>query len=162
KRIIFPSCGLPMSLVLLLLIVALGICLVPIWLLPRRNFQRAQDYFIGSQPTPPDVIRNCYVAYPLRIATFGAFFVWGASGDLWPAILAAASFGLGVYLIYALRRPLLASLDTALSGDGCATLPALIAKWHGDDSGLRLLTAGLTVIALTGLITAEAIAAASL
>jgi hypothetical protein len=55
-----------MSLVLLPLIVALGICLVPIWLLPRRNFQRAQDYFIASQPTPADVMRNAAVAYPLQ------------------------------------------------------------------------------------------------
>jgi hypothetical protein len=142
--------------------IALGICLVPIWLLPRRNFKRAQDYFIASQPTPPDVMRNAAVAYPLRIASFGPFFAWGASGDLWPAIICAACCGLGVYLIYALRRPLLASLDAALSGDASATLPALVAKWHGNDNRVRLLTASLTVIALTGLITAEAFAAASL
>src|SRR3974377_1179676 len=115
KRILSP--GLPMSLVLLPLIVALGICLLPIWLLPRRNFQRAQDYFIASQPAPPGVMRNAAVAYPLRIASFGPFFAWGASGDLWPAIIGAACCGLGIYLIYGLRRPLLASLDTALSGD---------------------------------------------
>jgi len=151
-----------MSLVLLPLMIALGICLVPIWLLPRRNFQRAQDYFIASQPTPPDVMRNVAVAYPLRIASFGPLFAWGANGDLWPAIIGAACCGLGVYLIYALRRPLLASLDAALSGDASATLPALVAKWHGNDNRVRLLTASLTVIALTGLITAEAFAAASL
>jgi hypothetical protein len=153
---------LPMSLVLLPLIVALGICLVPIWLLPRQNFKRAQDYFIASQPTPPDVMRNSAVAYPLRIASFGPFFTWGASGDLWPAIMGAACCGLGAYMIYALRRPLLASLDAALCGDASATLPALVAKWHGNDNRVRLLTASLTVIALTGLITAEAFAAASL
>src|SRR6266852_9609300 len=106
-----------MSLVFLALTIALGICLVPIWLLPRRNLQRAREYFIASQPTPPDVIRNCSVAYPLRIATFGAFFAWGASGDLWPAIISAACFGLGVYLIYVLRRPLFAFLDSALSSN---------------------------------------------
>jgi hypothetical protein len=104
-----------MSLLFLLLIIALGICLAPIWLLPRRNL-RAREYFIASQPTPPDVTRNCSVAYPLRIAAFGPLFAWGASGDLWPAIISAACFGLGVYLIYALRRPLLAFLDSALAG----------------------------------------------
>lgn len=71
-----------MSLVFLPLIIALGICLLPIWLLPRRNFQRPRDYFIASQPTPPDVMRNSAVGYPLRIAAFGPLFVWGASGDL--------------------------------------------------------------------------------
>jgi hypothetical protein len=150
-----------MSLVLLPLIVALGICLVPIWLLPRRQL-RPREYFIGSQATPPDVIRNCYVAYPLRIATFGAFFAWGASGDFWPAIITAACFGLGLYLIYALRRPLLAVLDSALDGAASMTVPAFIAKCHGNDDRVRLLTACLTLISLTGLITAEAFATAAL
>ena len=113
-----------MSLLFLPVVISLGICLVPICLLPRPKFQRAREYFIGSQPTPPDVIRNCYVAYPLRIATFGAFFAWGASGNLWPAIISAACFGLGVYLIYALRRPLLAFLDSALDGSASMIVPA--------------------------------------
>jgi hypothetical protein len=151
-----------MSLVFFPLIIALGICSLPIWLLPRRNFQRRGDYFIASQPTPPDVMRNSAVAYPLRIATLGPFFAWGASGDLWPAIIGAGCSGLGVYLIYALRRPLLASLDDALSSTASPTVPSLIAKWHGNDVRVRLLTAGLTVVALTGLITAEAFAAATL
>src|ERR1700730_5506393 len=151
-----------MSLVFLPLIIALGICLLPIWLLPRRNFQRPRDYFIASQPTPPDVMRNSAVGYPLRIAAFGPLFVWGASGDLWPALIGAGCCGLGVYLIYALRRPVLASLDDALSGDASATVPALIAKWYGNDDRVRLLTACHTVVALTGLIIAEAFAAATL
>ena len=151
-----------MSLVFLPLIIALGICLLPIWLLPRRNFQRPRDYFIASQPTPPDVMRNSAVGYPLRIAAFGPLFVWGASGDLWPAIISAACFGLGVYLIYALRHPLLAFLDSALDGNASMTVPAFIAKWHGNDGRVRLLTASLTLVALTGLITAEAFATATL
>src|SRR5436190_12797274 len=151
-----------MSLVFLPLIIALGICFLPIWLLPWRNFQRGRDYFIASQPTPPDVMRNSGVAYPLRIATLGPFFAWGANGDLWPAIIGAACCGLGIYLIYALRRPLLASLDNALSDTTSPTVPSLIAKWHGNDGRVRLLTACLTVVALTGLITAEEFAAATL
>jgi hypothetical protein len=151
-----------MSLVFLAPMIALGICLVPIWLLPRRSLRGAREYFIASQPTPPDVIRNCSVVYPLRIATFGAFFAWGASGDLWPAIISAASFGLGVYLIYALRRRLLAFVDNALDGSASMTVPAFIAKRHGNDGRVRLLTAGLTVVALTGMITAEAFATATL
>jgi hypothetical protein len=150
-----------MSLLFLLLMVALGICLAPVWLLARRNL-RAREYFIASQPTPPDVIRNCSVTYSLRIAAFGPLFAWGASGDLWPAIIGAACFGLGVYLIYALRRPLLAFLDSALDGNASLTVPAFIAKRHGDDDRVRLLTAGLTIVALTGLITVEAFATATL
>ena len=70
-----------MSLVFFPLIIALGICFLPIWLLPWRNFQRGRDYFIASQPTPPDVMRNSGVAYPLRIATFGPFFAWAWLSD---------------------------------------------------------------------------------
>jgi hypothetical protein len=151
-----------MSLLLLPLIIALGICFVPIWLLPRRNLQRPREYFIASQPTPPDVLRNCFLAYPLRIASFGPFFAWGASGDFWPAIISAACFGSGVYLIYLLRRPLLAFLDNALGANTSMTLPAFAAKCHGNDGRVRLLTASLTVVALIGLITAEAVATATL
>jgi hypothetical protein len=43
-----------MPLVLVPLMIALGICLVPIWLLSRRNLQRASEYFISSQPAPPE------------------------------------------------------------------------------------------------------------
>jgi hypothetical protein len=67
-----------------------------------------------------------------------------------------------VYLIYALRRPLLAFLDNALDGSTSMTVPAFIAKWHGNDARVRLLTACLTLVALTGLITAEAFATATL
>jgi hypothetical protein len=62
------------------------------------------------------------VAY-LRIAR-SARFAWGASSDLWPAIISAACFGLGMYLVYALRRPLLAFLDSALDGSASMTVPA--------------------------------------
>jgi hypothetical protein len=151
-----------MSFLFLPLVISLGICLVPIWLLPRRKFQRARDYFVASQPTPPNVIRNSSVAHLLRIVTFGPFFAWGASGDFWPAIVSAACFGLGVYLIYLLRRPLLTFLDSALSGNASMTVHAFIANWHGNDARVRLLASGLTVAALTGLITAEAFATATL
>jgi hypothetical protein len=67
-----------------------------------------------------------------------------------------------VYLIYALRRPLLAFLDSALDGNASLTVPAFIAKWHGNDSRVRMLTASLTPIALTSLITVEVFATATL
>ena len=151
-----------MSFLLLPLLIALGICLLPIRLLPGWRGQAAREYFLSSQPTPPDVLRNAFVAHPLRIASFGPFFVWGASGELWPAILGAACLGLGLYLIYFLRGPLLAFMDNGLTTNQSATVSAFLACSHGNDARLRLLTAGLSVIALTGLITAEAFATAIL
>jgi hypothetical protein len=149
-----------MSLLLLPLLIALGICVVPIRLLPGWRGQSAREYFLSSQPTPPDVLRNAFVAHPLRIANLGPLFVWGASGEMWLAIVAAACLGLGVCLVYVLRGPLLAFLDSALSGDQSATVPGFIARSHGNDARMLLLTAGLSVVALTGLITAEAFATA--
>jgi hypothetical protein len=107
-------------------------------------------------------MRNSCVAHPLRIATFGAFFTLGASGDLWPAIVGAACFGLGVSLISVLRLPLLAFLNRALSDNGSMTVHAFIAQRHGNDDRVRLLAASLSLAALIGLVTAEASALAAL
>ena len=70
--------------------------------------------------------------------------------------------GLGIYLVSLLREPLLGFLDTALSAGTSATVHAFLAAQHGNEARLRLLAACLTVVALTGLITAEAFAGAIL
>ena len=117
----------------------------------------------SSRPAtrPPGVIQNASIAYALKMATFGPFFAWGASGDLWPAIIAALSFGLGLCLVYILRRPLLAFLDNALGRDQSITVHEFLARQYGNDPRVRLLAAGLTIFALAGLILAESIALAA-
>jgi hypothetical protein len=147
---------------LLPLAIALGISFVPVWLVRGAKSARAQDHFIAGEPVPPDVMRNSFVAYFLRIATFAALFAWGASGDFLPAAIVAVCLGLGIYLVSLLREPLLGFLDTALSGGTSATVHAFLAAQHGNEARLRLLAACLTVVALTGLITAEAFAGAIL
>jgi hypothetical protein len=147
---------------LLPLAIALGISFVPVWLVRAAKSARAQDYFIAGKPVPPDVMRNSFVAYFLRIATFAALFAWGASGDFLPAAIVAVCLGLGIYLVSLLREPLLGFLDMALSAGTSATVHAFLAAQHGNEARLRLLAAWLTVVALTGLITAEAFAGAIL
>src|SRR6516225_8079374 len=100
-----------MPLVLFLPLVSLAIYLIPIYLLRRKAYARAQDYFVSSEHSPPGVIRNSSIAYALKMATFGPFFVWGASGDFWPAIIYSTFFALGVCLIYMVRRPMLAFME---------------------------------------------------
>src|SRR5438552_15877154 len=100
----------------------LGICLVPVWLLRRRDYGRAQDYFVSSQNTPPEVIRNSSIAYSLRMAAFGPLFAWGASGDFWPAIVSSAFFGLVRYRVNLLRRPFLRFLHVAFRRAGPTTV----------------------------------------
>jgi hypothetical protein len=143
------------------LVLALGICFIPVWLLRHPDHRRAQDYFVSSHYTRPEVVRNSSIAYALRMAAFGPLFAWGASGDFWPAIIGSAFFGLGVYLIYILRQPLLEFMDGALSRDRSITVHEFIARQHGNDPRVRLLAASLTVFALLGLLVGEALGVAA-
>jgi hypothetical protein len=151
-----------MTFAILGLIVFLGISLIPIYILRRREYARARDYFVASEPTPGGVIRNSSIAYSLQIAAFAQFFSWGATGDFWLAIVCSAMFGAALYLIYRLRRPMLGFLNQALDGDRSITVPGFIARQHGNDPRVRLFAAALSVLAFAGLITGAAIGVASL
>src|SRR5215470_9869850 len=142
-------------------LLSLVIYFLPTYLLLRRTYARAQDYFVSSGRTPPGVIRNSSVAYALKLATFGPFFGWGASGAFWPAIIYSFFFGFGVCLIYILRRPLLAALESALNGDRSITVHDFIARQHGNDRRVRLLASGLTVFAILALVIGEALVLAT-
>jgi hypothetical protein len=144
------------------LVVSLAIYLIPVHLLRRKEFARAQDYFVSSEHTPPRVIQNASIAYSLKVMAFIPFFTWGASGDYWPIIISAVFFGVGVYFIYVIRRPILEFMDAALIGDRSITLPAFIAREHGNDPRVRLLAAGLSVFALAGLVIGETLGVATL
>ena len=142
--------------------ISLAVCLIPVFLLRRKAYAHARDYFVSSDHTPPGVVQNSSIAYALKMATFGPFFAWGASGDLWPAIVGAAFFGSGSYLLYVLRRPMLEFLGSALSSDRSVTISEFIARRHGNDPRVRLLASGLTAFALTGLIVCEIIGVATI
>lgn len=143
-------------------IVAFGVSVVPTLLLRRGAYPRAQDYFVSSGCTPPRVLQNSAVAYALKLAMLGPLFAWGASGELWPAIISAVCWGLGLCLVYVLRQPIVEFLGNALSIDKSVTVHAFIAQCHGDDRRVRLLASGLTVFALAGLVMCEALALASI
>jgi hypothetical protein len=148
--------------VFLTLVVFVGISLVPVLLLRRQSYPRAQDYFVSSDHTPPGVIRNSSIAYALKAAAFGPLLLWGATGDLWPAIVSAVFLGLGLALIFVLRRPLLAFFAEALNGDSSISINEFVARQHGDDARVRLLAAGLTIFALAGFIVCEIIGVATI
>ena len=130
-----------MTLAAFLLPLAIAVALIPVWLLRRPRLSE-HEYFVASQPTRPEVVRNASIAYALRMAALGPLFVAGVNGDLWPAIVVSASFGLGVYAIYLVRKPLLEFLDGALGGDRSITIHAFIARQHGNDPRVQRLTAG--------------------
>ena len=103
-----------MTFAILGLIAFLGISLIPIYILRRRQYARARECFVASESTPGGVVQNSSIAYSLQIAAFAQFFSWGARGDFWSAIVCSAMFGTGLYLIYRLRRPML--LASAMPG----------------------------------------------
>jgi hypothetical protein len=151
-----------MTFALLGVIAFLGISLIPVYILRRREYTRAREYFVASEHTPPGVVQNSSIAYSLQVATFAQFFSWGARGDFWPAIVSSAMFGAGLYLMYRLRRPMLAFLSHALDRDRSITVPGFIARQHGSDPRVQLFAAALSILAFAGLITSAAIAVASL
>ena len=145
----------------LALAAVIGIFIVPALLTRREGYRRAQDYFVSSDHVFPRVIQNSCIAYAIGLATFGPFFAWGARGDFWPAILHAAFFGLGLTLLYALRRPMLKFLGRALSHDRSVTVHEFIALRHGNDPLVRGIAAALTVFALSGLLICETLGLAT-
>jgi hypothetical protein len=144
------------------LVASLAICLVPVYLLRRRDYPRAQDHVVCGEPTPTDVVKNASVAYALPMAAFVPLFAAGARGDFWPAIIGGCAFGLGVFLLYRLKRPILEFLDDAVRRDESVTVQAFIARRCGNDPRVRLAAAALSIAALAGLLIGEAFAAASL
>ncbi|HYN00490.1 MAG TPA: hypothetical protein VET25_12145, partial [Aestuariivirgaceae bacterium] len=144
--------------VFLPLLFSLALCLVPVWLLRYRRGAGARDYFVSPRYTPPQAVRNSSIAYSLRLAVFGPVFVFGATGDFWPIIIGATSFGLGLYLVYASRRRIFAFLESALDGNQSITVHAFIARQHGDDPRLRLFAASLTLFVLVAAVACEAFA----
>jgi hypothetical protein len=144
------------------LIAFLGISLIPVYILRRRVYARAREYFVASEPAPGGVVQNSSIAYSLQIAAFAQFFSWGARGDFWPAIACSATFAAGLYLIYRLRWPMLGFLSQALDRDRSITVPGFITDHHGNDPRVQLFAAALSVLAFAGLITGAAIGVASL
>ncbi len=147
---------------LLPLIVCLGVFAITVYLSRRKIPARAHDYFVSSEYTPPAAIQNASIAYALPLTSVAALFSFGASSDVWPAIISAVSFGAGVALLYAMRTPMLAFLSRALRRDQSITVHEFITKLHGNDPRVRVLASGLTVFALTGLTAAVAFAIAAL
>jgi hypothetical protein len=150
------------SIAWLSLVLLLGIPSLPLFVLRRRKYLRAREYFVASESTPPGVVQSSSMAYSLQLTIFCYLFNLGARGHFWPAVAVSAMFGAGLYLIYKLRRPILAFFGRALAQDQSITIPAFVASQHGDDPRLRVFAAALTVVAFMGLGTASALGFASL
>ena len=119
-------------------------------LLAQRHSARAQETFVSSGLVMPKVIQNSTIVYGIGLATVAPLFAWGVGGEFWPAIAYVGFVGLGLSLIYVLRRPLLEFLAGALGHDRSITVHEFIARRHGNDPRVAAVAAALTVFALAG------------
>jgi hypothetical protein len=149
----------------LLTFLALAIVLVlfvtPGLLIRRPAYFGAEEDFGSSDHVLPTVIRNSSVAYGVGLATLGPLFAWGASGDLWPAIVYTIFVGSGLSILYVLRRPILEFLADVLRHHRSITVHEFICRRHGNDQRVRAIAALLTMLALTGLAVCEMLAVAT-
>jgi hypothetical protein len=100
----------------------------------------------------PRVIQNASIIYRLGLVALAPLLAWGIGGELWPVVLYLVSVGLGLFLLLALRRPILRFLDGALIHDRSITVHEFVARRHGGDARVRALAAALTVFAILGLV----------
>ena len=85
-----------LSLVFFALATAVAFFLIPVHLLRRDGYARARDFFVAPEALEGKVTQNASIAGSLRTAMFVPLFAWGASGEFWPAIVAAVALGLGL------------------------------------------------------------------
>lgn len=149
-------------LALIALAVCLGVYLLPVCILRLKGSAKAQEYFVAAERTPPTVIQNASIAYAVKMAIFGPFFALGAVGDIWPAIIASVSLGLGIHLLGRLCKRMLPFFRSAFESGHSFTLNEFIAQQHGQDPRVRLVAGGLSLFALSGLTICEAFGVATI
>ena len=139
-------------LVLVIAAIVVVTFIVPTLLTQRQDSTRAQETFVSSGQIVPKVIQNSVIAYAIGLVGFAPLFAWGVRGEFWTTMVYLAFVGLGLSLIYILRRPLLDFLSAALTNDSSITVHEFIARRHGNDPRVRAVAALLTVFAVSGLI----------
>ncbi len=147
--------------VLVAAVAVLGAFIVPMVLAYRLAGSRARDAPSSAGHVVPRVIQNSTVAYGIGLATLAPLLGWGVSGELWSVVAYLASIGLGLSLVYVLRRPMLQFLEGALGHDRSITVHEFISWCHGNDPRVRALAAALTVFAIYGLIVCDMIGLAT-
>ncbi len=130
----------------------LGAFGAPLVLAYRRAGSRAPGTLSPVGHIAPRVIQNASIVYRLGWVALAPLLAWGLIGELWPAVVYLVSVALGLWLFYALRRPILQALDGAFVHDRSITLHEFIARCHGNDARVRALAAALTVFAIYGFI----------
>jgi hypothetical protein len=145
-----------------LLGLSLSMYVIPAWLSRQRVWREVRDVSAATVPAAPSLFQNAAVAYAIQLATFGPFFVWGASGAYLPGIVNSIFFGFGLSLFYFFRKRVFDFLAAQLRIDQSFTLHGLIASRHGNSRLVALTSACLTIFALCGVILGEMLGASAI
>ena len=87
----------------------------------------------------PRVIQNASIVSRLGWVALAPLLAWGIGGELWPVIVYLVSAGLGLWLFYALRRPILdGSASFTIAPSRCTNLsPDATAMTRGSERSPR-------------------------
>jgi hypothetical protein len=124
-------------LVLVTAVAVLGAFIVPVLSAPRQAGPRTQDVLVSAGSVMPRVMLNSSIVYAIGPTTLAPLLGWGVSGEFGPAVVYIASVGLGLSLIYVLRRPVLRFSDDALIHDRSVAVHEFISLSHGNDPRVR-------------------------
>src|SRR6516164_1279946 len=112
-------------------IAVLGAFIAPLVLAYREAGPRALGAPASASGVAPRVIQNATIVYRLGVVVLAPLLAWGISGEIWPALVYLLCVGLGLALLYALRRPIFQFLGGALVHDRSITVHEFIAQRHG-------------------------------
>jgi hypothetical protein len=150
----------PVMFIILVTAVVVLICyFVPMLLVWCQANPGAQQTLVAY--VEPRVIQNASIVYRTGLVALVPFLAWGIGGEIQPAVVYLASVGLGLLLLYGMRRPILQFLDRAIVHNRSITIHEFIACHHGNDRRVRALAGALTVFAIYGLIVCAMIALAN-
>jgi hypothetical protein len=130
----------------------LGAFLAPLVLSYRQAGSRASDTLSPSGHIAPRAIQNSAIIYRLGWVALAPLMAWGIVGELWPVVIYLVSVALGLWLFFALRRPILQALQGAAVHDRSITVHQFIARRHGNDARVAAFAAALSAFTIYGLI----------
>ena len=134
---------------------SLATYVVPVILARQRVWRDADDYHTASRSTTGSIFQNSSVAYALQMATFGPFFIWGATGDYAPAIVNSVLLAFGLGVIFLFRAQIVDYLRHSLRKNDSITIHEFISEAHGRSRAVRFSASLLTIFALSGIIMSE-------
>jgi hypothetical protein len=137
------------------LLLSLAAYFVPVFLHKRKEYTRADQFFVSVDGADGLLFQNASVAYALQMATLGPFFVWGFTGTLFPALLNTLFYCFGLLLIIVFRGPIIEFISQSLADKKSITIHQFIADKHGKSPSVRVVASMITIIALLGLVLGE-------